>query len=582
MRLVATPTPLLVLLLLIPAVRTFTPEPISCGFRQQSSFHTTTHDDADTADNTPSPIIPQWTHNICGHGQIGRPCSEQLKREEHRVGPLPWEKDQVPIEESYAGHIPIRTWTQDGHHGETSFWLQGGPGSSSMIGLFFENGPIYVTENMTLARRPISWADEYSVLFIDQPVGTGFSFVTNVDDTAGTLLTNEDTQQNVAKSLEDELQADQAAEEDLFEKLGDNTLSFKMLANQKRVKKDSSRYSHGYCKDQRAVATDLIRFLTQFFDRYPEQQQVDLFLTGESYAGKYVPAFAHAIVEHNARQAPGQNIFRLKGIALGNSLTDPISQVQIHADHAYFLGLVTRKQAEQMRVLQQHAVEEAEHGRFLASGEYRRTVLDVFKNVTGSVNWYDIRKGSVPNDWSRMEAFLNLAPIKDSLNIYGPRSSFLKENNVPQDEMDRIETGRNQTRFFKDPLVFKFMAGDVMKSTAWMVGDLLESGVRVLAYQGVFDFRDGVAGSTAWIEDLEWSGKTEFQEAERELWKVDDHLAGYVTSVGALTRVTILGAGHLAPMDQAKAALAMIRGLVEGSALDTQVPASASKASHIM
>lgn len=61
----------------------------------------------------------QWTLAACNfvHSSL---CSEELKRDEHRVGPLPWEKDQEPIEESYAGHIPIRPWSQDGYHGETS------------------------------------------------------------------------------------------------------------------------------------------------------------------------------------------------------------------------------------------------------------------------------------------------------------------------------------------------------------------------------------------------------------------------------------------------------------------------------
>lgn len=61
----------------------------------------------------------QWTLAACNLVQSSL-CSKELKRDEHRVGPLPWEEGQEPIEESYAGHIPIRPWTQDGYHGETS------------------------------------------------------------------------------------------------------------------------------------------------------------------------------------------------------------------------------------------------------------------------------------------------------------------------------------------------------------------------------------------------------------------------------------------------------------------------------
>ncbi|KAI9236927.1 MAG: Alpha/Beta hydrolase protein [Podila humilis] len=454
-------------------------------------------------------------------------------------------------------------------------WLQGGPGSSSMIGLFFENGPIRVTDNMKLARRPTSWADEYSVLFIDQPVGTGYSYVTKRDNETDQVITDKATLHGLFAMMEAELHHDQAAEEVFFAAQGDKSLEFKSEASRKeKIRLESPLYSHGYVKDERGVAADLINFMSQFYDRYPEQQKVDLFLSGESYAGKYVPAFAHAIMEHNLDVANSQDQYPLKGIALGNTLTDPVSQVQIHADHAYFLGLVNRKQADKMRDYQDKAVEEAEKGRFLASNGHRISVFDAFKNATGGLNWYDIRKGSTPNDWTQMEKFMNLNAVKDSLNVFGPRASFLKEHSISEQEIAKIEEGRAATKYFKDPIVMKTMGGDIMRSASWMVSDLLGYGVRVLAFQGIFDFRDAVAGSNIWIEELEWSGKRDFEDADRELWIINKNLAGFVTSVPGLTRVTVLGAGHLAPMDQAEAILVMMRNLIEGTDFETESPTS--------
>ncbi|KAF9351851.1 hypothetical protein BGX26_010217 [Mortierella sp. AD094] len=527
-----------------------------------------------------------------------------LLREEHRVGTLPWEDGQEPIYESYAGHLPIRSWKQGGYHGETSMfywyfpaikpkvknpplliWLQGGPGSSSMIGLFFENGPIRVNANMKLERAPVSWADEYSILFIDQPVGTGYSYVTRLKDIDNREVTDDETIQKILAKLDDELHKDQSEEQELFESLSGQDLYFKYAASRDRQRKTQAPlYSHGYVKDERGVVSDLLVFLDKFYQRYPEVQKVDLYLSGESYAGKYVPALAYGIMESNKGRrhhheddengdgddddmADNQIIFPLKGIALGNSLTDPITQVQIHADHAYFMGLITHSQSEAMRALQDQAVEEAHKGRFLESNKRRVGVFDLFKNATGSLNWYDIRKGSVPNDWSRMEAFMNLDEVKNSLNIFGPRTEFLEENDVPEEEIKRVQEGRDKTKYFKDPVVMKTMSGDIMKSALWMVSSLLKQGIKVLAYQGIFDFRDAVAGSTSWIELLEWPGQEEFLEAEREIWINDGKLAGYVTQVEGLSRVVILGAGHLAPMDQEENSLAMIKSLVEGSKL---------------
>jgi len=55
-------------------------------------------------------------------------------------------------------------------------WMTGGPGCSSELALFFENGPYTVNENLTLATNPYSWNTFANLLYIDQPVGTGFSY----------------------------------------------------------------------------------------------------------------------------------------------------------------------------------------------------------------------------------------------------------------------------------------------------------------------------------------------------------------------------------------------------------------------
>lgn len=63
-------------------------------------------------------------------------------------------------------------------------WLQGGPGCSSMLGLYTENGPFnfhFDKENIRqpfqLENNPFSWNNEANVMYVDQPLGTGFSFV---------------------------------------------------------------------------------------------------------------------------------------------------------------------------------------------------------------------------------------------------------------------------------------------------------------------------------------------------------------------------------------------------------------------
>ncbi|POS87032.1 hypothetical protein EPUL_000587, partial [Erysiphe pulchra] len=55
-------------------------------------------------------------------------------------------------------------------------WLNGGPGCSSLTGLFAELGPSSVNEDLTLTYNPFSWNANASVIFLDQPVNVGYSY----------------------------------------------------------------------------------------------------------------------------------------------------------------------------------------------------------------------------------------------------------------------------------------------------------------------------------------------------------------------------------------------------------------------
>lgn len=50
-------------------------------------------------------------------------------------------------------------------------WLNGGPGSSSLIGLFQELGPVVVAGDSTLVRNPYAWSRVANVLFLESPTG---------------------------------------------------------------------------------------------------------------------------------------------------------------------------------------------------------------------------------------------------------------------------------------------------------------------------------------------------------------------------------------------------------------------------
>ncbi|KXT17005.1 hypothetical protein AC579_7413 [Pseudocercospora musae] len=99
---------------------------------------------------------------------------------------------QVPFDigESYAGTLPISDNSTDENRlffwffpsenpkasDEITIWLNGGPGCSSLDGLFQENGPfLWQSGTYSPVQNPYSWTNLTNMVYVDQPIGTGFS-----------------------------------------------------------------------------------------------------------------------------------------------------------------------------------------------------------------------------------------------------------------------------------------------------------------------------------------------------------------------------------------------------------------------
>lgn len=91
---------------------------------------------------------------------------------------------------------------------------------------------------------------------------------------------------------------------------------------------------------QREMAMQMYVAMDAFYDLHEEYEGNPLYVCGESYAGKYVPYFAHYIHE---KEKDGKR-FNLKGVAVGNGLMWPVLQAQSVPDYAMALGLIDQKQ----------------------------------------------------------------------------------------------------------------------------------------------------------------------------------------------------------------------------------------------
>lgn len=234
-------------------------------------------------------------------------------------------------------------------------WLQGGPGCSSMFGLYTEIGPFVVGPNKTnstnfsLSLNPNTYAKESHLLFIDNPLGVGFSF----------------------------------------------------LNNQTAVR---------YAQD---AALDFEIFLQKFFENHSMLKSSDLYIFGESYAGHYVPAFAAQILSNRAKN----NLPNIAGIAIGDGWTDPIRQAVGYDSYAYSLGLISRFRRDNFRKVSSHLFEEIEQGKYPEASGAFDYVTGSISNVTEGVNIYNYRQYPNGDGMSDLSIFLNDNKTKKQFEI---------------------------------------------------------------------------------------------------------------------------------------------------------------------
>lgn len=94
-------------------------------------------------------------------------------------------------------------------------------------------------------------------------------------------------------------------------------------------------------RSEKEVAEDMAIMLRGFLEQNPQYAGRDFFITGESYAGHYVPAIAHYLLE----TATDVNL-NLKAIGIGNGLTDPYEQYPQYATFSYENNLIDKKEDE--------------------------------------------------------------------------------------------------------------------------------------------------------------------------------------------------------------------------------------------
>ncbi|XP_053120904.1 probable serine carboxypeptidase CPVL [Hemicordylus capensis] len=437
-------------------------------------------------------------YSVPSEGDPGQPLFltpyiESGKTEEGRqlslVGPLPGANVK-----SYSGYLTVNKTHNSNlffwffpaqvqpENAPVLLWLQGGPGGTSMFGLFVEHGPYVVNKNHTLSERKFAWTSKFSMLYIDNPVGTGFSFT---DD-------------------------------------------------------------KGYAVNQDDVGRDLYSALIQFFQLFPDYQKNDFYVTGESYAGKYVPAIGYYIHTHN----PTANInINFKGIVIGDGFCDPEMMLGGYAEFLYQIGLVDEKQKNYVQQQTDQGVNYIQQKKWKKAFEVFDELLNgdtttnpsYVQKATGCSNYFNFLQCQEPPDQEYFGELFALPEVRKSIHV-------------------------GNLTFHNGSIVEDHLLEDVMKTIKPWLAVLMDN-YKVLLYNGQLDIIVAAALTERFLPTVQWTRATEYKNADRVVWKInpkDQEVAGFVRQAGEFYQIIVRSGGHILPYDQPERSLDMIDRFISG------------------
>ncbi|KAG0524078.1 hypothetical protein BDA96_07G178900 [Sorghum bicolor] len=402
----------------------------------------------------------------------------------------------------------------------TVLWLQGGPGASGVgYGNFMEIGPL----DEDLKPRATTWLAKADLLFVDNPVGTGFSYVE-----------------------------------------GGNRQSL-------------------MARTDGEAARDLVTLLCALYRGSPRLRASPLYIVAESYGGKFAVTTALAAL---SAVDQGRLRATLAGVALGDSWISPLDFVLSWGPLLYQVSRVDEKGLQQCNSVAAKIKEQLEKKQFTDAEASWSDLENVVSANSNSVNFYNFLKDELSGDSSTTTGAAAVSTMASFRRRNG-YSGYLKSmaaassssssggfdglmNTVIKKKLGIIPKDLNWGDQSDD--VFVALEGDFMKPRIEEVDQLLKLGVNVTIYNGQLDLICATKGTMDWVHKLKWDGLNSFLSAPRTPIYCDNEgqsgtrTQAFVKSYKNLNFYWILEAGHMVPIDNPCPALKMLADITRSPA----------------
>ena len=304
-------------------------------------------------------------------------------------------------------------------------------------------------------------------------------------------------------------------------------------------------YSHspsGHRARQEEFGEDLYEFVVQFYKLFPDLKSRDLYVGGQSYAGKYVTVLGHRL--HEAREN-GQTDIPFSGIYLGSPLFVPEKMFPEAFEYLYSVGIISEYQRSDWqkqthRLLNEYSEGQPDFALVL------RLLADYLFRFRDSMSYSNYHTGEIIDKMTKLSDIMISDRVRSAVHVgtleYVPATPVSAE-----------------------------LLADVASSVADKLAELLDAGkYKFLIYTGDLDMVISNAAVEAGLLATPWRGLDDYKKTGRESWlgtsasgDNKQRLYGFFSKTGQLCRVALHRAGHNAPHDQLEVTREMMAQFVK-------------------
>ncbi|KAJ8769880.1 hypothetical protein K2173_008962 [Erythroxylum novogranatense] len=424
----------------------------------------------------------------------------------------------------YAGYVTVNVthgralfyWffeaTKNPKEKPVLLWLNGGPGCSSIgYGEAEELGPFFPQKGeQKLKFNPYTWNKAANLLFVESPVGVGYSY------------------SNTSRDIKE---------------LGDTV-----------------------------TAEDAYKFLVNWFERFPQYKSHDFYISGESYAGHYVPQLAEVIYDQN-KIAPKKHHINLKGFMIGNALLDDETDQRGMIDYAWGHAVISDRVYQNVKSQCNFSQNNLSDACNKALNDYFAVyhIIDMYSlyvprcekynSSTARTRQLPVVHGTAPHLFSTFEGW-NRKPAG-----YDPCASHYTEAYMNRPDVQEA-LHANVTKI---PYAWTHCSDNI---TFWrdsppsilpIIKKLVAGGLRIWVYSGDTDGRIPVTATRLTLNKLGLNTTEEWSP-----WYYKKQVGGWTIVYDGLMFVTVRGAGHQVPTFKPKESLQLVRHFLANKKLPSK------------